>query len=50
MDQTKLAEFSPTRQWAHQALVEKKSRVYNAFLAMEHATYADAALPKKPRH
>ncbi|CDI01781.1 Alkylhydroperoxidase like protein, AhpD family [Candidatus Competibacter denitrificans Run_A_D11] len=47
MAQDKLSEISQTRQWAHQTLIEKKSKVYNAFLSMEHAAYTDGALPKK---
>lgn len=46
-DKTKLDELSKTRKWAHKALVDKKSRVYAAFLAMENAAYSDGALPKK---
>lgn len=49
MAQDKLSEISQTRQWAHQTLIEKKSKVYNAFLSMEHATYTDGALPKKTK-
>lgn len=37
------------RKWAHQTLVERKSKVYEAFLAMEAAAFADGALPKKTK-
>ena len=49
MNQDKLTEISQTRQWANKTLVEKKSRVYKAFLAMEQATYTDGVLPKKTK-
>ncbi len=45
----KLEELSRTRKWAHQTLVERKSKVYEAFLAMEAAAFADGALPKKTK-
>lgn len=35
------------RQQAHRQLQAEKSRVYDAFLRLESATYADGALPKK---
>lgn len=49
MDQAKLQELSRTRKWAHEVLVNRKSRVYQAFLAMENAAYTDGALPKKTK-
>lgn len=49
MEPAKLTELSKTRQWSHQTLIEKKSKVYNAFLAMEHAAYADGVLSKKTK-
>jgi AhpD family alkylhydroperoxidase len=45
----KLDEISRNRKKAHQMLVSLKSKVYEAFLQMEHATYADGALPKKTK-
>ena len=47
MDRNRMQELARTRQWAHQTLVDKHSKVYEAFLAMESATYADGVLPKK---
>ena len=47
MDQ--LDEISRKRKKAHQKLVSLKSKVYEAFLQMEQATYADGALPKKTK-
>ena len=35
MDRNRMQELARTRQWAHQTLVEKRSKVYEAFLAME---------------
>lgn len=49
MNQTKLQELSRTRKWAHETLVNRKSRVYQAFLTMENAAYTDGALPKKTK-
>lgn len=49
MDRAKLSEIARTRQWAHKTLVDKNSKVYNAFLTMEQATCADGALPKKTK-
>jgi AhpD family alkylhydroperoxidase len=45
----KLDEISHKRKKAHQKLVSLKSKVYEAFLQMEQATYADGALPKKTK-
>lgn len=45
----KRAELSRTRKWAHQELVNKGSKVYNAFLQMENAAFSDGALPKKTK-
>jgi len=45
----KLDEISRKRKKAHQRLVSLKSKVYEAFLQMEKATYADGALPKKTK-
>lgn len=40
-------EISRQRKKAHQRLLTLKSRVYESFLQMEQATYADGALPRK---
>ena len=45
----KLDDISRKRKKAHQKLLSLKSKVYEAFLQMEQATYADSALPKKTR-
>lgn len=45
----KLEEISRQRKKAHQKLVSLHSKVYEAFLQMEQATYADGALPKKTK-
>jgi len=44
-----IKEIRTQRQHAHRQLLEMKSKVYAAFLAMEAATYADGALPKKAK-
>ena len=49
MSKEKLAELSRTRKWAHQKLVAKGSKVYDAFLQMENAAFSDGALPKKTK-
>ncbi len=49
MTMDKLDEISRKRKKAHQRLVSLKSKVYEAFLQMEKATYADGALPKKTK-
>jgi len=43
----KLDEMSRRRREAHAKLLAAKSRVYEAFLEMEKAAFADGALPKK---
>jgi len=45
----KLDEISRKRNKAHQKLVSLKSKLYESFLQMEQATYADGALPKKTK-
>jgi AhpD family alkylhydroperoxidase len=45
----KLDEISDKRKKAHQKLLSMKSKVYEAFLQMEQAAYADGALPKKTK-
>jgi AhpD family alkylhydroperoxidase len=49
MKMDKLDEISRKRKKAHQKLVSLKSKVYEAFLQMEQATYADGALPRKTK-
>lgn len=43
----KLQELTRKRKLAHSELIRRKSKVYEAFLQMEQATYKDGALPKK---
>ena len=43
-DLKRLAEM---REWAHQKLLEKDSKVYRAFLQMEGGAFSDGALKKK---
>jgi len=45
----KLEEISRLRKKAHHKLVSLKSKVYESFLQMEQAAYADGALPKKTK-
>ena len=45
----KLDEISHTRKKAHQKFLTLKSKVYESFLQMEQATYADGALPRKTK-
>ena len=45
----KLQEIAVTRKRAHGKMLALKSKVYEAFLAMEKAAYADGALPKKQK-
>jgi AhpD family alkylhydroperoxidase len=45
----RLEEMSERRQTAHARLLAMKSRVYEAFLKMEEATFSDGALPKKTK-
>lgn len=44
-----LDEISHKRKLAHQKLISLKSKVYESFLEMEQATFADGALPKKTK-
>jgi AhpD family alkylhydroperoxidase len=46
---TKIEEIRTRRQQAHKQLLGMKSKVYEAFLKMESATYADGALSKKSK-
>jgi len=43
----KLNELTEKRKRAHGKLIALQSKVYEAFLGMEKATYTDGALPKK---
>ncbi len=45
----KLKEISRKRRLAHAILLKLDSKVHRAFLAMEQATYADGALPRKTK-
>lgn len=49
MKRNKLDEISRNRKKAHQKLLSLKSKVYQSFLEMEQATYADGALPRKTK-
>jgi AhpD family alkylhydroperoxidase len=44
-----IQQIRTRRQQAHQQLLELKSKVYEAFLKMESATYVDGALSKKSK-
>ena len=46
-EKDRLRELTRKRKGAHARLLKLKSRVYDAFLAMEKATYCDGALEKK---
>ncbi len=45
----KFDDISRLRKKAHHKLVSLKSKVYESFLQMEQAAYADGALPKKTK-
>jgi len=45
----KLDELTRQRKRAHTKLLALRSKVYEAFLQMEQATYRDGALPKKTK-
>ncbi|MFZ0964407.1 MAG: carboxymuconolactone decarboxylase family protein [Terriglobia bacterium] len=45
----KLKEVTARRSKAHATLVKLKSKVYEGFLAVEKAAFADGALPKKQK-
>jgi AhpD family alkylhydroperoxidase len=49
MSKEKLDDLTRTRKWAHRKLVDKGSKVYDAFLQMENAAFSDGALPKKTK-
>ena len=44
-----ITRLNDERRFAHQRLLQSKSKVYEAFLAMEAATYANGALSKKDK-
>lgn len=43
----KIDNLSKQRADAHEDLIQRGSKVYKAFLAMENAAFADGAVPKK---
>jgi AhpD family alkylhydroperoxidase len=45
----KLDEISHRRKKAHRQLLSLKSKVYEAFVGMEQAAFADGALPRKTK-
>ncbi len=45
----KLEEITRNRKKAHATLLSLKSKVYEAFLRVEEAAFADGALPKKAK-
>ena len=47
MNNDKLDTLTRTRKWAHTKLLQRKSKVYQAFVDMEQATFQDGALAKK---
>ena len=49
MDQENLTALTSMRKWAHQKLIEKGSKVYQAFTKMEATTFSDGALKKKEK-
>jgi AhpD family alkylhydroperoxidase len=49
MGEDKLRELARTRKWAHGKLLEKGSRVYEAFTRMEAAAFRDGALGRKEK-
>jgi AhpD family alkylhydroperoxidase len=49
MNREKLDEIARTRKWAHQKLMDKGSKVYQAFTQMEGAAFSDGALKKKEK-
>ena len=49
MSKERLEELTRTRKWAHQKLIDKGSKVYQAFTQMEGAAFSDGALKKKEK-
>ena len=49
MSEEHLNELTRNIKWAHQQLMEKGSKVYQAFIKVEGETFSDGALKKKER-
>ena len=49
MADARLDELTQTRKWAHKKMIDKGSRVYQAFTQMEKAAFSDGALKKKDK-
>ncbi|MFO8163998.1 MAG: carboxymuconolactone decarboxylase family protein [Thermodesulfobacteriota bacterium] len=49
MNKEKRNELARTRKWAHQKLIGKGSKVYQAFTKMEAAAFSDSVLKKKDK-
>jgi len=49
MSKEKLDELTRTRKWAHKKLLDKGSKVYEAFTQMEGAAFSDGVLKKKEK-
>ena len=49
MSKEKLDELTRTRKWAHKKLIDKGSKVYEAFTQMESAAFSDGKLSKKTK-
>jgi AhpD family alkylhydroperoxidase len=47
MSKEKLDDLTRTRKWAHKKLIDKDSKVYQAFTQMESAAFSDGAISKK---
>ncbi|MHC4322545.1 MAG: carboxymuconolactone decarboxylase family protein [Planctomycetota bacterium] len=47
MSKEKLDDLTRTRKWVHKKLVDKGSKVYQAFTQMESAVFSDGELTKK---
>jgi hypothetical protein len=47
MPDQELDALTRTRKWAHQRLLEERSKVYRSFIQMEDAAFTDGALKKK---
>ncbi len=45
----KIEDIRKRRRHVHRRLLDMKSKVYQTFLTMEQATYADGALPRKAK-
>ena len=49
MNNGTLEELKECRQWAHRWMVNRGSKVYDAFLRMEKAAFSDGALGKREK-